>query len=77
MKLILGIIGKAIGGAFGALVDWIMRSKQRADQIELGQKRQANAQHQAAAEATKRLQEAEAAPHDAATTQGRLKDGTF
>lgn len=70
-------LGGLLGGVFKAAVDWIMRSQQRADQIELGQQRQANAQHQAAAEATKRMQEAGAEPHDAATTQGRLKDGSF
>lgn len=40
-------LGGLVGGAFKATVDWIMRSKQRADQIELGQRRQQVATHAA------------------------------
>jgi hypothetical protein len=71
---IVGAIAKAILGALASLFG---QRQTRADQVELGQQRQANAQHQAAAEATTRMQKAAAEPHDAATTQGRLKDGSF
>ena len=70
-------LGGLVGGLFKAAVDLIMRRQQRADQIELGQQRQAVARHQAAEAATKRMQEAAAEPRDADTTQGRLKDGSF
>lgn len=70
-------LGGLVGGLFKAAVDLIMRSQQRADTIELGQKRQETAQREAAAKVEKRMQEAAAEPRDEATTQGRLKDGTF
>lgn len=70
-------LGGLAGGLFKAAVDLIMRSKQRADQIELGQKRQETAQREAAAKVERRMQEAAAEPRDADTTQGRLKDGSF
>ena len=71
---IVGAIAKAI---LGALASFLGQRQTRADQVELGQQRQANAQHQAAAEATKRMDTAAAEPRDADTTQGRLKDGSF
>lgn len=70
-------LGGLVGGVFKAAVDWIMRSQQRADQVELGQKRQENAQREAAAKVTEAMHKAAAEPRDADTTQGRLKDGSF
>lgn len=74
MGAIVGAIAKAL---LGALATFFGQRQTRADQIELGQQRQAEAQHQAAEQATKRMQDAAAQPHDAETTQGRLKDGSF
>lgn len=71
---IVGAIAKAVLGALASLLG---QRQTRADQVELGQRRQADAQREAAAEATKRMQKAGAEPRDADTTQGRLKDGTF
>ena len=71
---IVGAIAKAV---LGALASILGQRQTRADQVELGQRRQADAQREAAAEATKRMQKAGAEPRDADTTQGRLKDGTF
>lgn len=71
---IVGAIAKALMGALASLLG---QRQTRADQVELGQQRQANVQHEKAAEATKRMQKAGAEPHDADTTQGRLKDGSF
>lgn len=71
---IVGAIAKAVLGALASLLG---QRQTRADQVELGQRRQADAQREAAAEATKRMQKAGAEPRDADTTQGRLKDGSF
>lgn len=71
---IVGAIAKAV---LGALASILGQRQTRADQVELGQRRQADAQREAAAEATKRMQKAGAEPRDADTTQGRLKDGSF
>lgn len=72
-----GIIGAIAKAILGALASFLGQRQSRADNIELGQRRQADAQHQAADQATKRMQDAAAQPHDADTTQERLKDGTF
>lgn len=71
------LIGGILGGLFKALFGWFGDRQTRADQIELGQQRQENAQHRAVEEASKRMQAAAAEPRDADTTQGRLKDGSF
>lgn len=71
---IVGAIAKVV---LGALASILGQRQTRADQVELGQRRQADAQREAAAEATKRMQKAGAEPRDADTTQGRLKDGSF
>lgn len=71
---IVGAIAKAVLGALASLLG---QRQTRADQVELGQQRQANAQHEAAAKAAKAMQKAGAEPRDADTTQGRLKDGSF
>lgn len=75
--MLKGIAGAIFGAIVNGLVNLFGQRQTRADQIELGQQRQANVQHEAAEKATKAMQEAAAQPHDAATTQGRLKDGTF
>jgi len=49
-------LGGLVGGAFSAAVDWIMRRQQRADQLELGQKRQREATD---AEVQKRVEKAD------------------
>lgn len=71
---IVGAIAKAI---LSALAGILGQRQARADHIEQGQNRQAIAQHEKAAEATKAMQAAAAEPRDADTTQGRLKDGSF
>lgn len=70
-------IGTLIKGVLGAILQGIEKGQQRADQVELGQKRQVTADQVAEIAALRRLQAAQAAPHDAETTLGRLKDGTF
>lgn len=76
-KIFGGVIGSVISSLIGKLFGLFADRQQRADQIELGEKRQETAQREAAAKVEKRMQEAAAEPRDADTTQGRLKDGSF
>lgn len=70
-------LGGLAGGLFKALFGWFTERQRRADNIELGQKRQETAQREAAAKVTEAMHKAAAEPRDADSTQGRLKDGSF
>ncbi len=73
----MSFLGGLVGGVFKALVDWWARRQQRADTIELGQQKQANVQHQAAEEASKRMQQAQAGPRGPEETENALRRGDF
>ena len=59
-KLVGDIAGTAVAAVIGGLIKglfgWFAARRQRADAIGFGQQRQVNVQHQAAAEATRRMQ---------------------
>ena len=77
LKLIGSAIGSAIGAGIKALFGWFIARQQRADNIELGQQRATNAQHEASAKADKDMQIAQAGPRGAEVTKKALDDGTF
>ncbi len=55
----------------------VKEAQTRADEIDLGQERQARVDQAGAIAAGQRMDKAGAAPRDDATTKGRLDDGTF
>jgi hypothetical protein len=73
----MSFLGGLVGGLFKAAVDWWSRRQQRADQIELGEQKQAVAQRQAAEEATTRMHKAQAGPRGPKETGRALDDGSF
>jgi hypothetical protein len=76
-KILGSAIGGAVAGLFKAMFGWFTNRQTRADQVELGQQRQANAQHEVAAEATKRMEKAQAGPRGRDVTQKDLDHGSF
>lgn len=62
---------------FGAGKDAVDKQRQRADTIELGQRRQQTADQQIAIDAQRRMDAAGAKPHDDQTTGDDLRGGRF
>ena len=75
--MIWSFLGGLAGGLFKALFGWFTGRQTRRDQIELGQERQANKQHEVAAQATKDMQAAQAGPRGREVTGRALDDGSF
>lgn len=77
MGVVWSFLGGLVGGFFKGLFGWITERQTRRDQVELGQARQSNLQHENAAAATTRMQQAQAGPRGREATKGALKDGGF
>ena len=81
MAWLTSLLGTVIGSffekLFGAVRQVFLDRQQRADQVALGQARQAGADKDAAIAAGQRMEEAGAAPKGPDETRKRLDDGRF
>lgn len=75
--MLWSFLGGLAGGLFKALFGWLTGRQTRRDQIELGQERQANKQHEVAAQATKDMQAAQAGPRGREVTEESMRNGGF
>ncbi|MEI6861863.1 MAG: hypothetical protein WCL04_06375 [Verrucomicrobiota bacterium] len=71
------VFGQFFKELLGAMAAGLQQQQTRADQIALGQQRQATADTVAALDAAKRIEAAGIQAHDVAATEGRLGNGTF